>query len=80
MHLGWERIDNKRMSSSDYKTQPSFKKRTKKLRREKLKKKTGWLSPSRRSYVLLSEFLLNNLVVFIDYKTSELVLEDNVDF
>lgn len=79
MHLGWERIDNKRISSSDYKTQSSVKKRRKKLRREK-SKKTGWLCPSRRSYVLLSEFLLKNLVVFIGYKTSELVLEDNVDF
>ena len=78
MHLGWERIDNKRISSSDYKTQPSVKKCRKELRREKLKK-TGWLCPSRRSYVLLSEFLLNILVVFIDYKTSALVLEDNVD-
>ena len=43
MHLGWERIDNKRVSSSDYKTQPSVKKRRKKLRREKSKKQDGFV-------------------------------------
>ena len=43
MHLGWERIDDKRISSSDYKTQPSVKRRRKKLRREKSKKQDAFV-------------------------------------
>lgn len=43
MRAYWEKIDRKRISSSDYKSQPSAKIRRKKLRREKSKKQDGFV-------------------------------------
>lgn len=42
MITGRQRIDGKRMTSSDYKAQPAVKKRRKKHRREKSKKQDGF--------------------------------------
>ena len=40
---GWQRINGKRMSSSNYKAQPAVKERRKKHRREKSKKQDGFV-------------------------------------
>ena len=43
MIAGWQRIDDKRMSSSNYKARPAVKKGRKKHRREKSKKQDGFV-------------------------------------
>jgi len=65
MHLGWERIDNKWITSSDFKTHPSVKKRRKKLQREK--------SKNRMALSIKKELC-------ISYKTCEMALKGKADF
>ena len=43
MIAGWQRIDDKCMSSSNYKARPAVKKGRKKHRREKSKKQDGFV-------------------------------------